>query len=104
MRTTANQTDGALDEVERSVQFVCAYAGVMIPIRIGFMPMPENFCGYKVPGRTRYLQLTAQLVGHDEEFMGKVEMDVPAIERVVDIFTQQDFSAVSTLEGEKHFA
>ena len=54
----------------------------------------------KYQGRTRYLQLSAQLVGHDEDFMGKVETDVPAIRNGLSIFfTQQDFSAVSTLEG-----
>ena len=60
----------------------------------------EFLVAIKYQGRTRYLQLTAQLVGHDEEFMGKVETDVPAIRNGLSIFfTQQDFSAVSTLEG-----
>ena len=60
----------------------------------------EFLVAIKHQGRTRYLQLTAQLVGLDEEFMGKVETDVPAIRNGLSIFfTQQDFSAVSTLEG-----
>ena len=54
----------------------------------------------KYQGRTRYLQLSVQIVGHDEGFMEKVETDVPAIRNGLSIFfTQQDFSAVSTLEG-----
>lgn len=60
----------------------------------------EFLVAIKYQGRTRYLQLTAQLVGHDEDFMGKVETDVPAIRNGLSIFfTQQDFSQVSTLEG-----
>ena len=60
----------------------------------------EFLVAIKYQGRTRYLQLTAQLVGLDEDFMGKVETDVPAIMNGLSIFfTQQDFSAVSTLEG-----
>ena len=60
----------------------------------------EFLVAIRYQGRTRYLQLTAQLVGHDEEFMGKVETDVPAIRNGLSIFfTQQDFGAVSTLEG-----
>ena len=60
----------------------------------------EFLVAIKHQGRTRYLQLSAQLVGHDEDFMGKVETDVPAIRNGLSIFfTQQDFNAVSTLEG-----
>lgn len=60
----------------------------------------EFLVAIKYQGRTRYLQLSAQLVGHDEDFMGKVETDVPAIRNGLSIFfTQQDFSVVSTLEG-----
>ena len=60
----------------------------------------EFLVAIKYQGRTRYLQLTAQLVGLDEDFMGKVETDVPAIRNGLSIFfTQQDFGAVSTLEG-----
>ena len=60
----------------------------------------EFLVSIKYQGRTRYLQLTAQLVGHDEEFMAKVETDVPAIRNGLSIFfSQQDFAAVSTLEG-----
>ena len=60
----------------------------------------EFLVAIKYQGRTRYLQLSAQLVGHNEDFMEKVETDVPAIRNGLSIFfTQQDFSAVSTLEG-----
>lgn len=88
--------------------------GVDDPSRL-FEPMPgvfspdkerfyadigEFLVAIKYQGRTRYLQLTAQVVGHDEEFMGKVEEDTPALRNGLSIFfTQQDFSAVSTLEG-----
>ena len=56
--------------------------------------------GLKYQGRTRYLQLTVQLVGHDKKYMGTVETDVPAIRNGLSIFfTQQDFAALTTLEG-----
>ena len=88
--------------------------GLTDPSRL-FAPMPgvfspdkerfyadagEFLVAIKYQGRTRYLQLSIQLVGHDEDFMGKVETDVPAIRNGLSIFfTQQDFSSVSSLEG-----
>ena len=53
-----------------------------------------EFRRHKVPRRTRYLQLTAQLVGHDEEFMGKVETDVPAIRNGLSIFLPNRISVL----------
>ena len=51
-------------------------------------------------GATRHLQLTIQLVGHDEEYMKTVENDVPAIRNgLLVFFNQQEFSKVSTYEG-----
>ena len=75
--------------------------GVFAPDKERFYADAGDFLvAIKYQGRTRYLQLTAQLVGHDEDFMGKVETDVPAIRNGLSIFfTQQDFSSESTLEG-----
>ena len=51
-------------------------------------------------GATRHLQLTIQLVGHDEKYMKTVENDVPAIRNgLLVFFNQQEFSKVSTYEG-----
>ncbi len=51
-------------------------------------------------GATRHLQLTIQLVGHDEEYMKTVENDVPAIRNgLLVFFNQQEFSKVSTYDG-----
>jgi flagellar basal body-associated protein FliL len=51
-------------------------------------------------GATRHLQLTVQLVGHDEDYMKTVENDVPAIRNgLLVFFNQQEFSKVSTYEG-----
>lgn len=51
-------------------------------------------------GATRHLQLTVQLVGHDEEYMKTVENDVPAIRNgLLVFFNQQEFSKVNTYEG-----
>lgn len=51
-------------------------------------------------GATRHLQLTVQLVGHDEKYMKTVENDVPAIRNgLLIFFNQQEFGRVSTYEG-----
>ena len=51
-------------------------------------------------GATRHLQLTVQLVGHDEDYMKTVQNDVPAIRNgLLVFFNQQEFSKVSTYEG-----
>ena len=80
------------------------------PCRV-FSPDKERFyadageflVAIKYQGRTRYLQLSAQLVGHDEDFMGKVETDVPAKKWLVNIFHATGLSAVSTLRGVRLF-
>ena len=51
-------------------------------------------------GATRHLQLTVQLVGHEEKYMKSVENDVPAIRNgLLIFFNQQEFGRVSTYEG-----
>ena len=102
---TANAGDsgsGAMGEyTEDPSSLFAPMPGVFSPDKERFYADAGEFLvAIKYQGRTRYLQLSAQLVGHDEDFMGKVETDVPAIRNGLSIFfTQQDFSAVSTLEG-----
>ena len=51
-------------------------------------------------GATRHLQLTVQLVGHEEKYMKSVENDVPAIRNgLLIFFNQQEFEVVNTYEG-----
>ena len=51
-------------------------------------------------GATRHLQLTVQLVGHEEKYMKSVENDVPAIRNgLLIFFNQQEFGVVNTYEG-----
>lgn len=51
-------------------------------------------------GATRHLQLTIQLVGHDQKYMKSVENDVPAIRNgLLIFFNQQEFQRVNTYEG-----
>lgn len=51
-------------------------------------------------GATRHLQLTVQLVGHQEKYMKSVENDVPAIRNgLLIFFNQQEFEVVNTYEG-----
>lgn len=92
------QADGASDDPS---SLFTPMPGVFGPDKDRYYADAGEFLvAIKYQGRTRYLQLTAQLVGLDEDFMGKVETDVPAIRNGLSIFfTQQDFGAVSTLEG-----
>lgn len=51
-------------------------------------------------GSTRHLQLTVQLVGHNEKYMKSVENDAPAIRNGLLVFlNQKEFSQVNTYEG-----
>lgn len=51
-------------------------------------------------GATRHLQLTVQLVGHEQKYMKSVENDVPAIRNgLLIFFNQQEFEVVNTYEG-----
>ena len=100
--TPVDDGGGAVSEkLEDPSSLFTPMPGVFSPDKERFYADAGEFLvAIKYQGRTRYLQLSAQLVGHDEDFMGKVETDVPAIRNGLSIFfTQQDFSAVSTLEG-----
>jgi flagellar basal body-associated protein FliL len=51
-------------------------------------------------GATRHLQLTVQLVGHNEKYMKSVENDAPAIRNgLLIFFNQKKFEQVNTYEG-----
>ena len=100
--TSVDDGGGAISEkLEDPSSLFTPMPGVFSPDKERFYADAGEFLvAIKYQGRTRYLQLSAQLVGHDEDFMGKVETDVPAIRNGLSIFfTQQDFSSVSTLEG-----
>ena len=101
---TATSVDGGgaiSEKLEDPSSLFTPMPGVFSPDKERFYADAGEFLvAIKYQGRTRYLQLSAQLVGHDEDFMGKVETDVPAIRNGLTIFfTQQDVRAVSTLEG-----
>ena len=99
---SADDVSGAVNEnLEDPARLFAPMPGVFSPEKERFYADAGEFLvAMKYQGRTRYLQLSAQLVGHDEDFMGKVETDVPAIRNGLSIFfTQQDFNSVSTLEG-----
>jgi hypothetical protein len=69
-------------------------AGVFDPEKDRFYAeVGELLIAMKHQGATRHLQLTVQLVGHDEEYMKTVENDVPAIRNgLLVFFNQQEFS------------
>jgi flagellar FliL protein len=100
--TNTSQGDSSeADDAERQQSLFVPMEGVFSPDKERFYAeVGEFLVAIKYQGRTRYLQLTVQLVGHDEEYMETVEKDVPAIRNGLSIyFAQQDFAAISTLEG-----
>lgn len=76
-------------------------AGVFDPKKKRFYAeVGEMLIALPHKGLTRHLQLTVQLVGHDEAYMKTVENDVPAIRNgLLVFFNQQDFESVATFEG-----
>ena len=72
-------------------------AGVFDPEKERFYAeVGELLIAMKHQGATRHLQLTVQLVGHDEEYMKTVENDVPAIRNGLLVFFNEIIGA--TLE------
>lgn len=76
-------------------------AGVFDPNKKRFYAeVGELLIALPYRGATRHLQLTVQLVGHDQKYMKSVENDVPAIRNgLLIFFNQQEFSRVNTYEG-----
>ena len=92
--------DGANEKVEDPSSLFAPMPGVFSPDKDRFYADAGEFLvAIKYQGRTRYLQLSAQLVGHDEEFMGKVETDVPAIRNGLSIFFTQQFRCCFYFRG-----
>ena len=93
------EAQGATDE-ETNPLF-SPMAGVFDPKKERFYAeVGELLIAMSHRGATRHLQLTVQLVGHDEDYMKTVENDVPAIRNgLLVFFNQQEFSKVSTYEG-----
>ena len=76
-------------------------AGVFDPDKKRFYAeVGELLIAMPYRGATRHLQLTVQLVGHEEKYMKSVENDVPAIRNgLLIFFNQQEFEVVNTYEG-----
>ena len=76
-------------------------AGVFAPDKKRFYAeVGELLIAMPHRGATRHLQLTVQLVGHEEKYMKSVENDVPAIRNgLLIFFNQQEFEVVNTYEG-----
>ena len=103
---TTEDTDALRDNVgessERGANALFApMAGVFDPKKKRFYAeVGEMLIALSHQGLTRHLQLTVQLVGHDEAYMKTVKNDVPAIRNGLLVFLhQQDFEKVDTFEG-----
>jgi hypothetical protein len=101
LQASADAGPESLDSAAGDASLFMPMAGVFSPDKERFYAeVGEFLVAIRHQGRTRYLQLTVQLVGHDEDYMETVETDVPAIRNGLSIFfTQQEFSSLTTLEG-----
>ena len=101
LQASADAGPESLDSAAGDASLFMPMAGVFSPDKKRFYAeVGEFLVAIRHQGRTRYLQLTVQLVGHDEDYMETVETDVPAIRNGLSIFfTQQEFSLLTTLEG-----
>ena len=103
---TLGDSGGLGDDIEESSEtrsnvLFSPMAGVFDPKKKRFYAeVGEMLIALPHKGLTRHLQLTVQLVGHDEAYMKTVENDVPAIRNgLLVFFHQQDFERVDTFEG-----
>ena len=99
--------DAALGDTELDGD-AASPAPLFEPMAGGFDPDKKRFyaevgellIAMQYRGATRHLQLTVQLVGHEEKYMKSVENDVPAIRNgLLIFFNQQEFEVVNTYEG-----
>jgi flagellar basal body-associated protein FliL len=92
---------GAGAQLEATPPLFEPMAGVFDPDKKRFYAeVGELLIAMPHRGATRHLQLTVQLVGHEEKYMKSVENDVPAIRNgLLIFFNQQEFGVVNTYEG-----
>ena len=93
--------DGAADSGPKASDLFQPMEGVFDPAKKRFYAeVGELLIALPYRGATRHLQLTVQLVGHDQKYMKSVENDVPAIRNgLLIFFNQQEFQRVNTYEG-----
>jgi flagellar basal body-associated protein FliL len=93
--------DAATDTGPKASDLFQPMEGVFDPSKKRFYAeVGELLIALPYRGATRHLQLTVQLVGHDQKYMKSVENDVPAIRNgLLIFFNQQQFQRVNTYEG-----
>ena len=93
--------DAATDTGPKASDLFQPMEGVFDPSKKRFYAeVGELLIALPYRGATRHLQLTVQLVGHDQKYMKSVENDVPAIRNgLLIFFNQQEFQRVNTYEG-----
>ena len=91
----------ANEEISGAAKLFAPMPGVFDPEKERFYAeVGEILVALPHRGSTRHLQLTVQLVGHDEDYMKTVENDVPAIRNgLLIFFNQQEFARVESYEG-----
>ncbi len=97
----ANEEISGDEEISGAAKLFAPMPGVFDPEKERFYAeVGEILVALPHRGSTRHLQLTVQLVGHDEDYMKTVENDVPAIRNgLLIFFNQQEFSKVESYEG-----
>jgi flagellar FliL protein len=70
------------------------------PIYFGLNP--EFIINYEHGGSTRYLQMSLQIMAHDQEVIDKVEANMPAVRNtLIMLLSGKDFDVLGTQEGKQ---
>lgn len=69
---------------------------------IYFALRPEFVTNYQVQGSTRYLQLSMQVMAHEQDVIDKVELNMPAVRnQLIMLLSAQDFEQLASQEGKE---
>ena len=69
---------------------------------IYFALRPEFVVNYEHKGSTRYLQLSMQIMAHEQSIIDKVEANMPAVRNtLIMLLSAKDFDVLATPEGKE---
>ncbi|MFT5484905.1 MAG: flagellar FliL protein [Halieaceae bacterium] len=90
--------DAALEEGAEAIEEVVAEED---PVYLALNP--AFVVNFDHKGRTRYLQLSLQIMSYDQEAVDKVMLNMPAVRNnLIMLFSGQDFDTLSSIEGKEN--